>query len=61
MELKPKFMGLIREQGGWRENNVLDNLKSYSYSYAKGYRIITFTDNNGRSCDYSLAQSRWIG
>ena len=59
MKLSAGLMGRIREQGGWRENNVLDNLKSYSYRPENGYRVIRFTDNNGRSCEYSLKLGRW--
>lgn len=57
--LTPGLMAMMRQQGGWRENNVLDNLASYSYRPAKGYRIIRFTDNKGRSCEYSLKEKRW--
>ena len=53
------LMGLMREQGGYRENAILDNLNHTQYRNENGYRVIRFTDKKGNSAEYSLKLRRW--
>ena len=59
MKLTSGLMSKMRSSAGYREHSILDNLARYEYRPEKGNRIIRFTDNKGKSCEYSLAQERW--
>lgn len=58
MKLTAGLMAKMRSSAGYREHSILDNLSSYSYK-AGNSRVIRFTDNKGKSCEYSLKEGRW--
>lgn len=59
MRLTAGLMSKMRASAGYREHSILDNLTRYEYRPENGYRVIRFTDNKGKSCEYSLKLERW--
>lgn len=59
MKLTAGLMAKMRSSAGYREHSILDNLSSYSYRHDNGNRVIRFTDNRGKSCEYSLKKGGW--
>lgn len=51
----------IYDFGGYREKTILDNLATTTFDYCNGYKVITFTDHENNSFNYSIKNNSVCG